>query len=130
MPGNGHGEKLSRKQETAIAALLGNPTIKGAAQSIGIGEATLCRWMSDSAFSDAYRDARYQLMKQAIGKMQACISRAVDILMLVAEDTEAPASARVSAARSIIDQALKSAEMEDLVKRVEQLEKKIGAKRR
>jgi hypothetical protein len=69
-------------------------------------------------------------MKQAIGKMQACISRAVDILMLVAEDTEAPASARVSAARSIIDQALKSAEMEDLVKRVEQLEKKIGAKRR
>ena len=38
---SGHGEKLTRKQEAAIAALLLQPTITAAAAAVGIGEATL-----------------------------------------------------------------------------------------
>jgi hypothetical protein len=40
----------------------------------------------------------------------------------VAEDQSAPASARVSAARTIIEQALKGAELRDLMERIDALE--------
>ena len=45
MNGSGHGEKLTRKKEQAIVALLTEPTITRAADSAGIAEATLRRWM-------------------------------------------------------------------------------------
>jgi hypothetical protein len=39
-PGEGHGEKRTRKQEQLIAALLSHPTIEAAAKSLGISDAT------------------------------------------------------------------------------------------
>jgi len=44
---NGHGEKLTRKQDAAIGALLSKPTITGAAGAVGVGEATLRRWLKE-----------------------------------------------------------------------------------
>jgi hypothetical protein len=46
----GHGEKLSRKQEHTIAALLTAPSVAEAAQSAGVGEPTLYRWLKEPAF--------------------------------------------------------------------------------
>jgi hypothetical protein len=37
----GHGQKMSRKKEQAIAALLSQPSIARAAKKSGIGEKTL-----------------------------------------------------------------------------------------
>ena len=54
---SGHGEKLTRKQDAAIGALLSQPTISAAAQSVGLGEATLRRWLKDPGFLAAYRSA-------------------------------------------------------------------------
>jgi hypothetical protein len=54
----GHGEKLSRKQEALISALLLAPTLADAAHTAGIGEVTAWRWLKDSTFQDAYREAR------------------------------------------------------------------------
>ena len=124
----GHGEKLSRNQEKAIAALITHNSIPAAAGSIGIGEVTLWRWLKVGRFKAAYREARYQVVSQAIGKLQTNLTKAIDTLLEIAEDGEAPASARVTAARSIIDQSLKAAEVEDLVARVEQLELTIKEK--
>jgi hypothetical protein len=46
----GHGAKLSRKRQQAIAALIEAPTIREAAGIVGIGEATLFRWLQDANF--------------------------------------------------------------------------------
>jgi ribulose 1,5-bisphosphate carboxylase large subunit-like protein len=43
-------------------------------------------------------------------------------LRSVCEDSEAPASARVSAAKAILDGAVKAVELQDLAARVEELE--------
>ena len=59
----GHGEKLTRKQEAAIAALLAESSIGAAARKARIGEATLQRWLRLPAFAQAYRDARQQLVR-------------------------------------------------------------------
>jgi len=95
-----HGEKLSRKQELAIAALLTCSAIADAAKQCSIGEVTLHRWLKDATFQAAYREARRQVMQAA----------------------EAPASAKVSAAKTILETAVKAVELEDLEARIVALE--------
>lgn len=54
----GHGEKLSRKQEAAVAALLTESTLCRAAERARVGEVTLWRWLKEPGFKAAYREAR------------------------------------------------------------------------
>jgi hypothetical protein len=54
----GHGEKLGRKQEDAIAALLSQRTVEEAAHVTGVGVRTLLRWMKIPEFDADYRRVR------------------------------------------------------------------------
>ena len=62
----GHGEKLSRKQEALISALLTTPTLADAAHTAGIGEVTAWRWLKDATFQANYREARRAAVQHAI----------------------------------------------------------------
>ena len=118
----GHGEKLSRNQERAIAALLVHPTMLAAAAAAGVGEVTLWRWLQIPEFKEQYRLARREAVSQAVGHLQGACSVAVVALTDISQDVNCPASARVSAARTVLELALKGVELEDLAVRVEELE--------
>lgn len=124
----GHGQKLSRNKEKAIAALLVSPSIPAAARSIGVGESTLSRWLRLDGFQAAYRDARKQLVSHAVAKVQGVMSAAVDTLRTVMADPEAPASARVSAARAVLELGLRAVESEDFEERIKNLENIVERK--
>ena len=118
----GHGEKLSHKQERAIAALLVSSSVAAAAHAIKVQDNTLLRWLKDTVFHDAYREARRQVVQQAITQVQQATGTAVQTLLAVMQDPEAPASAKVSAARTILETAVKAVELEDLEARIADLE--------
>lgn len=118
----GHGEKLSRKQEALISALLLAPTLADAARLAGIGEVTAWRWLKDPAFQTAYREARRAVVQQAITQVQRATGDAVETLRSVMQDTTAPASARVAAAKAVLETAFKAVEVEDLEARLAILE--------
>src|SRR6266849_686486 len=118
----GHGEKLTRKQDQAIAALLACPSILDAARQSGVAEVTLYRWQKLEVFECAYREARRQVVQQAIVQVQAACSEAVATLRAIMKDSAAPASARVSAAKTVLDTAIKAVELEDLEARIAALE--------
>ena len=122
----GHGEKLSRNKERAISALLSHPSIPGAAKIIGVGEKTLWRWLQLENFKRRYKEARREVVRQAIALVQAGMSDAVKALQDVMTDEKAPASARVSAARAMIDMGLKASEIMDLESRIENLESQLS----
>ena len=90
----GHGEKLSRKQEQVIAALLDRPTIEQAAQQSGLAEKTLRLWMKKPEFQKAYRQARLQLADQAIKHLQNSCLGAARTLQEIASNSEIPPSGR------------------------------------
>ena len=121
----GHGQKLSRKKEQAIAALLSQPSIGGAAKKIGIGEKTLFRWLRLDDFQKEYKNARRQVIDQTIAQIQSVMSEAVQTLLNVMSDDAAPASAKVSAARALLDIGFKVVEIEDLENRIEKIEKNL-----
>jgi hypothetical protein len=116
----GHGEKLTRKQEQAVAALLTHPTLAQAAQSLGISERKLRDWMSQPEFKAAYRDARRQVVEAAVSDLQKACHYAVATLKrnLVAEK---PAD-QIRAATAILEHSLRGLDVFDLLARVEELE--------
>jgi hypothetical protein len=115
--------KLHGKQVAAIPALLAQRTIAAAAHQVGVGERTLLRWLQeDSTFQTAYREARRAVVQQAITQVQRATGEAVETLRSVMQDAEAPASAKVSAAKAILETAVKGVELEDLAARIAALE--------
>ena len=120
----GHGEKRSRKTEQFIAALLTEPTIEAAAKKVGIGEVTAWRWMKDRAFGDQYREARREAMRRTTARLQGASLEAVDALREIQHAGESE-SARVSAARTILEQALKATDLEDVQQRLDALEQVV-----
>jgi len=118
----GHGAKLGRKQEEAIAALLTNRSIEDAARAINVAPKTLLRWMKLPEFLTDYREARRAAYGQSIARMQQATSAAVQTLFKIMVDTNTPASTRVRAADSVINHATKAIEIEDIDVRVAALE--------
>jgi hypothetical protein len=121
--------RLTAPQERAIVALLSHSTIRTAAKAVGIDETTLWRWLQDKEFHAAYMNLRRECVRQSIARLQQASSEAVSTLRTIMKDKEAPASARVVAAKSIIDYSLKAVELEDLAERVAQLESAMDGKR-
>jgi phage terminase small subunit len=120
--------KLTRKQEALISALLTAPSLAAAAQQAGLSEVTAWRWLKDATFQAAYREARRAVVQQAIVQVQHATGTAVQTLVAVMQDNESPSSARVSAARSILEMAIRAVEIEDLEARITALEQQAHPK--
>lgn len=119
------GEKKEQKQERAISALLNAPSLREAAKEAGISEATLHRWLKKDDFKTAYREAKKELVNHAIYRLQHATGKAVNALEAVIDDKESPASARVSAAKTILETSIKVFGIEELEQRIFTLEKLI-----
>jgi molybdenum-dependent DNA-binding transcriptional regulator ModE len=120
--------KLTPKQEAALLALLDNGTIEAAYKAAGISKATMWRFMQDANFQARYRAARRQLVETAIGQLQKHATTAARVLVNIAVDKDAPASSRVAAAKTILDQSVSAIELMDLQERIERLEELEAAR--
>lgn len=123
----GNGRQLTTRQETAVRALLTEPSIRDTAKSTGIGERTLYTWLKEAGFAHAYREARREAVSRAIGAVQHAAGDAVKTLTDVMTDATAPAPARVTAARSVLEWAVKAVAIDDLAARLEALEKHLAS---
>lgn len=104
--GRGHGEKFSRQQEAAIAALLTEPTYAAAARKAGLGESTLYRWMRKPAFRAACQTARRELVATAAGRLKVGAGQAVETLLAVAKKGRRDGD-RVRASVALLDHAFR-----------------------
>ena len=125
----GHGEKLSLNKQKAIAALISEPSIPKAAKVVGVGEKTLWRWLKDENFKKEYQASRNQIVIQVFAQVQAGLTEAVNTLREVMKNKKAPASSRVSAAKTMLDIGVKSIDVEDLEKRISEIEERINGDR-
>src|SRR5688572_2498466 len=120
----GHGEKLTRKQDLAIGALLSEQTLASAAESIGVSEVTLRRWLKLPEFLAAYRAARREVVEKAVAQLQqSSWAASTTLLKLLGAQSE---GVRLRAAVAILEHANKGLELIDFEERLEALEAASG----
>ena len=123
------GQNLTPKQERALASLLALGEVKAAAQDARCGETTLWRWLKDETFAAAYREGRRKVLEASASRLTSDSTKASAVLLQIAEDEKAPASARVAAARAIIENAVKAVETLDLEPRLKEIERQMAAEK-
>lgn len=126
VPSENAEQDLNTKQQKALTALLGSSTVTEAAVACSMSEATLFRFLRDKTFKVHYRQARSEIVDHAITQLQRDCATATRTLREVCEDGSEPASARVSAAKAILDGAVKAVELQDTAARLEALEMKLS----
>jgi len=121
-PVKGHGTKLGRKKEAAIAALLTQKNHEEAAREAGIALKTLKRWLRLREFIDDYRRARWEVVEQAYARAQQNTGAATTVLLKLMVDPATPASSRARAALGIFGLAREALDL-DIEARVSELER-------
>lgn len=113
---------LTAKQEVALAALLTAPTQEAAAQAAGISTITLWRYMKQDTFRDAYEAARREVAGETVTELQRSSLNAVKTLNAISMNEGAAVTARVNAAKAILDISFKASELRDFKARLEAVE--------
>ena len=110
---------MAKNYERAVAALVACPTAKEAAKVAGIGESTLRAYKSDPEFVELYTAARHELLDTGVKALQSRFSDAVEVICEIMHDEEASPSVRLSAASSIIQNAVRLTDQTESMERAE-----------
>ncbi|BCK78732.1 hypothetical protein MM35RIKEN_09240 [Vescimonas fastidiosa] len=114
---------MTPRKEKALQALLVCRTRAEAAKAAGIGESTLREYMKDAEFTERYNQAFGGMVADATRQAQQTLSPALSTLREIMEDREEQASARITAARSILEYAMKLCEQTDILDQLQSLER-------
>lgn len=114
---------FSAKQEKSLAALLTEKDLRSAAAKAGVSETTLWRWLKEDDFLAEYRRLRRDAVEQAAAQLQQASSEAVETLRKNLSCGN-PTAENV-AAKTILEQSIKTIEILDLQERLEQIENAI-----
>ncbi len=116
---------MTVKQKAALQALLSCNSRREAAKQAGISERTLRGYFQDEAFVNEYNRAFGELMDTGTRMLQKEIRTAVETLHGVMTGKESSEGARNSAARTVLDMAPRYTELNDIIQRIEQLERSM-----
>lgn len=117
---------LSRNQLKAVEALISYDTVADAAKACGLARDTLYRYLKDPLFDGELKKAKRSMVDRAILSLQRSCRHAATALAAICRDEEAPPSARVAAAREILNQTMKAIEIEGIEERLQTLEQRLN----
>lgn len=109
--------------EKVIAALLQNPDVKRAAQSLEITPQCIYNRLRDSVFRAEYSAARGQVLEESCYRLQGFVQDAVETLHTVCVDAENSPQIRVNSADALLRHCYRLTEIVDFETRIQALER-------
>lgn len=113
---------MTPNKERALQALLTQPTKKAAAEAVGISTRTLQTYLADPEFQAEYKKAFGQLVDDATRQAQQSLNPAISALRSIVEDDDENSSARISAARTLLEYGLRLTEISDILSELSTVE--------
>ena len=113
---------FSPLQRKVFNNLLSCSSIQETAKKSKCNRSTVYRYLDNPKFSRELQRVRFKLLETAIGTLQYNAERSAVILFGIADNTETPASVRLSACRTILEFGFKGAELLNLEQRITGLE--------
>lgn len=112
-------------KDRAVTALITQPSIKAAAAYTGVTEKTMHKWLNDPEFSRRVQQAQLEVMQGVTKSIVNSGTQAIATLVEIMNDADNPAGARVTAARTVLDNTLKIFELQTIERRIEAIEKEL-----
>lgn len=116
---------LSTPQRRALAALLTERDVRGAAELAKVSERSLWRWLADASFRAELAKQESDLLDAAARRLLALQDKALEVFSRVMDDAGATDANQLRAAQAVIDALLKLRELVTLEKRLAVLEEKL-----
>jgi len=113
---------LSRREQALVAALLVSATIAEAARLAGVSERSASRYLARAEVRAELARRQAGVLAHVSARLLEAMSESVEVLRELQRDEHASASARVSAARAMLESGLKLSELVALSERVAILE--------
>jgi hypothetical protein len=118
-------DKTDRSKELAIPVLAATPDYEKAAKILEVTPGTIYAWLRDPDFAAAVECQRGRVVDQALAKLQAYATKAVDVLADLL-DNKTP-QIRRGAANDLLSHLVRIREHTDLNGRIAELERKLEA---
>jgi hypothetical protein len=119
-------DDFSVRLPEAVSAFVSTGTISGAAKALGIGRDKMKQWRERPEFEAALERVGNSLLSAAMRQLESDCVAAARTLREIMNDTSANVFARLSAARTILELSLKSAEVQSLKLKIKRLEQVAG----
>lgn len=112
--------------EEIILALLTSPTLEMAARQCRLSVRQLFERRQDPAFVAKLKQAQAEALESTTRFLQSATGTAARVLAEIAESPGRPAQVRISAARTILEQATKFTDIVDVQGRLDALERQFS----
>lgn len=117
----GNDPKNPRRMRLLALALAAGKTVREASNEAGVGERTVYRALKRPRFVARVRAIQGEMRQAVVGRLTEVCTEAVQTLRELLGDDH-PATARLGAARAILEHAARMATTVDLESRIAQLE--------
>lgn len=114
------------KDEKILAALLSSPTVRGASAVCGTSETQIYARLRNPEFKARYDKARRELLERATTALQVHLVTAIEVMGAICADVETAPQVRLNAATAIINSCLRMTEQNDILGRLDALERATG----
>jgi predicted transcriptional regulator len=112
---------MASKKDQAIGILLTSKTIQQAADTLGVDERTVRKWLEDPAFLAEYKAAKRKCLDQTIMSIQAMNLKALDSLEKILDGNDP--KLYTAAAKAVLDLNFKVIQIEELQTQIDELRK-------
>lgn len=116
---------LTQRREKALQALLNCSSRTAAASAAGISPRTLRSYLADPVFAAELQRLQDEQIKDAAQRGRQGMIGAMDALRSIVDDENQNGQTRVQAARALLEFSLRLDERENVLKRLDALEKTI-----
>ena len=118
---------LSRRQIRAIPFFVFARNIEEGSRNAKISRACFRRWWKNEAFRQEFHRVRDEILREAIGRLQLSLHRAVDVMAELLDAQEK--TIRLRAAQGIIENFFKIREANEFEERLEKIEAELTLRR-
>ena len=122
--------KVTRRQNLAVAALLGGATVTDAARTVGVVRQTLAKWLRQPAFQAALRDGERLALDGAARRLVALSGKAINTLESVLDNADTVAGVKVRCALGILDVLVRLRDLVTVENELKELQAEIEARQK